>query len=107
MLLAARKKSVSMQNLASSFQSDNSTTNDATNKSSSSNTNFSSGGNDGHGRNFASVRQKQSTYQSSMMRSYSSTNLMMRAPQTELVGCRVVRGPNWKWGRQDGNLIAS
>jgi hypothetical protein len=37
-----------------------------------------------------------------MFRSYSSSSLLMREPQYELIGSRVVRGPNWKWGRQDG-----
>lgn len=48
------------------------------------------------------AHQKQSSC--SMLRSYSSLSLLMREPQYELVGCRVVRGPNWKWGRQDGSF---
>jgi hypothetical protein len=32
----------------------------------------------------------------------SSTSLLLREPQEEFVGARVVRGPNWKWGKQDG-----
>lgn len=50
--------------------------------------------------NFASS-QKQLSFQP-MLRSYSSSSLLMRPPHIELVGSRVVRGPNWKWGRQDG-----
>lgn len=37
-----------------------------------------------------------------LLRSHSSLSLLLRTPQTELIGCRVVRGPNWRWGKQDG-----
>ena len=37
-----------------------------------------------------------------IFKSYSSTNLSMRSPPVEFIGCRVVRGPDWKWGKQDG-----
>jgi hypothetical protein len=37
-----------------------------------------------------------------LLRSYSSSSLLMREPQYELIGSRVVRGPGWKWGKQDG-----
>lgn len=39
-----------------------------------------------------------------LLRSYSSSSLLMREPQYELIGSRVVRGPDWKWGKQDGTL---
>ncbi|CAF0858490.1 unnamed protein product [Brachionus calyciflorus] len=42
------------------------------------------------------------TRQQQFKKSFSSTSLLLRTPQTELIGCRVVRGPNWKWGKQDG-----
>jgi hypothetical protein len=38
----------------------------------------------------------------SLMRSSSSLNLVMRHPPIEFIGSRVVRGPDWKWGKQDG-----
>lgn len=38
-------------------------------------------------------------------RSLSSTSLLLRTPQFELIGSRVVRGPDWKWKKQDGSKI--
>lgn len=32
----------------------------------------------------------------------SLTNLNSRSHHSEFIGCRVVRGPDWKWSNQDG-----
>lgn len=40
-------------------------------------------------------------------RSFSRTSLLLKLPQYELIGSRVVRGPDWKWKKQDGNFINS
>ena len=37
-----------------------------------------------------------------LVRSFSSSSLLMRTPPVEFIGSRVVRGPDWKWGKQDG-----
>jgi hypothetical protein len=37
-----------------------------------------------------------------LTRSTSNNSLLMRTPPIELIGSRVVRGPDWKWGKQDG-----
>ena len=41
----------------------------------------------------------------SLMRSSSSLNLVLRNPPIEFIGSRVVRGPDWKWGKQDGKRV--
>jgi len=41
----------------------------------------------------------------SLTRSSSSLNLVMRHPPVEFMGSRVVRGPDWKWGKQDGKRV--
>lgn len=84
-------KSTSMQNLSTCVSDLN---NNATNKSNTMTP-------DSKRRDSNMLRQKQTSFQS-MMRSYSSLSLLMREPPKELIGCRIVRGPNWKWGRQDG-----
>lgn len=35
------------------------------------------------------------------------TNSNENNPLIKLIGSRVVRGPNWKWGKQDGKLFYS
>jgi hypothetical protein len=37
-----------------------------------------------------------------LLKSTSTTSLLLREPPKEFIGARVVRGPNWKWGKQDG-----
>lgn len=38
-------------------------------------------------------------------RSLSTNSLLLRTPHYELIGSRLVREPDWKWKKQDGNLI--
>lgn len=37
-----------------------------------------------------------------LIRTSSTTSLLLREPPREFIGARIVRGPDWRWGKQDG-----